>query len=121
VRTHLRCTSDHVLDEISVTRGVNDGVVLRRREEFLRSADDRHTFRFCGRKKSTHIAQKNKRETQQLPGQKLLTTFTFFLLTIHIEGESERRFAETIGLFAKLLHFTLRNAYASIFFVRTRR
>ena len=73
----LGSTGNHVLNEIPVARGVNDGVVPLLGEELLGSARDGHT------------------------------TLTFLLLTIHKEGEGERRLTETLGLVLQFLHFTL--------------
>jgi hypothetical protein len=56
----LRRARDHVLDEIPVTGGVNDGVVVRRREELLGGARDGDT------------------------------TLTLLLLAVHVEREGER-------------------------------
>merc|ERR1719197_1519625 len=56
----LSRTGDHVLDEVTVTRGVDDGVVPLLREELLRRARDRHT------------------------------TLTLLLLAVHEEGKRER-------------------------------
>merc|ERR1719197_1923581 len=39
----LSRTGDHVLDEVTVARGIDDGVVPLLREELLRRARDRHT------------------------------------------------------------------------------
>ena len=75
----LRRAGNHVLDEIAVTRGVDDGVVPLVREEFLGRARNRHT------------------------------TLTLFLLAIHVERERERRLTERIGFGAKLFEFALRD------------
>jgi len=68
---------NHVLDEITVTWGVNDGVVVVVGEELLGGTLDGHT------------------------------TLTLVLLGVHVESESERALAETLGLFLELGHGTL--------------
>ena len=75
----LRGAGNHVLDEIAVTRGVDDGVVPAIGEELLGRAGDGHT------------------------------TLTLFLLAIHVEGERERRLTEGIGFSLELFEFTLRD------------
>ena len=75
----LRCAGDHVLDEIPMARGVDDGVVPRVGEELLGGARDGHT------------------------------TLTLLLLPVHVEGEGEGRLAERIGLGLELLELTLRD------------
>jgi len=70
-------TSDHVLDKISVSRSIDDGVVEFVSEEFLGSASNGNT------------------------------TLTLLLLVVHEEGEAERTLAESISFSAKLLHLTL--------------
>lgn len=70
-------TGDHVLDEITVTWGINDGVVLGFGEEFLGCASNGDT------------------------------TLTFFLLAIHIEGEGERGLTHLVGFFLELDNITL--------------
>jgi hypothetical protein len=76
----LSGTGNHVLDEITMTRGIDDGVMPFVGEEFLGGASDGHT------------------------------TLTLLLLAIHIESEGERRLAQSIGFFLELLNFTLGNA-----------
>jgi len=76
----LRGTSDHVLDKITMSRGVDDGVVLGGSEKFLGGASNGHT------------------------------TLTFLLLTIHVEGKSERSFSESLSFFSELDHLTLRDS-----------
>jgi len=71
---------NHVLDEIAMAGGIDDGVVPLLGEELLGGAGDGHT------------------------------TLTLLLLAIHIEGEGERRLTETVGLSLELLHFTLGDA-----------
>mmetsp|Transcript_46127 Transcript_46127/g.90911 ORF Transcript_46127/g.90911 Transcript_46127/m.90911 type:complete len:569 (+) Transcript_46127:1067-2773(+) len=73
----LGSTGNHVLDEISVPGSVNDGVVPRVSEELLGGARDGHT------------------------------TLTLLLLSVHVEGKSERRLAELLGLLLELLELTL--------------
>jgi hypothetical protein len=75
----LRGTGQHVLDEVTMSRGIDDSVVLCWGEEFLCCAGD------CD------------------------TTFTLFLLAVHVEGEGERGLSKTISLFTELYHFTLRD------------
>merc|ERR1719502_1909351 len=69
---------NHVLDEVAVARGINDGVVPLRREELLRRARDGHA------------------------------TLALLLLAVHEERERERRLAETLRLLLQLLQLTLR-------------
>merc|ERR550514_2230550 len=73
----LRSTSDHVLDEIAMAGGVDDGVVPLVGEELLGGARDRHT------------------------------ALTLLLLTVHEEGERERALTQTLGLLLQLLQLTL--------------
>mmetsp|Transcript_465 Transcript_465/g.1328 ORF Transcript_465/g.1328 Transcript_465/m.1328 type:complete len:102 (-) Transcript_465:171-476(-) len=61
----LRSTSNHILDEIFVSRSINDGVVVVWSVKFLGLASNGNT------------------------------TFSFFLLSIHIESKSERRFTKS--------------------------
>ena len=70
-------TGNHVLDEIAMAGGIDDGVVPLLGEELLGGAGDGHT------------------------------TLTLLLLAIHEEREGERRLTETVGLSLELLHFTL--------------
>mmetsp|Transcript_45250 Transcript_45250/g.75478 ORF Transcript_45250/g.75478 Transcript_45250/m.75478 type:complete len:492 (+) Transcript_45250:209-1684(+) len=70
-------TGDHVLDEIAMSGGVNDGVMPTFRVELLGGAGDGHT------------------------------TLALLLLPVHVEGESERRLAEGISLSLQLLDLTL--------------
>mmetsp|Transcript_32894 Transcript_32894/g.73903 ORF Transcript_32894/g.73903 Transcript_32894/m.73903 type:complete len:320 (-) Transcript_32894:22-981(-) len=70
-------SGDHVLDEISMARGVDDGVVPLVGEELLGGACDGHT------------------------------TLTLLLLPVHVEGEGEGRLAEVGSLFLELLELTL--------------
>mmetsp|Transcript_115941 Transcript_115941/g.328109 ORF Transcript_115941/g.328109 Transcript_115941/m.328109 type:complete len:489 (+) Transcript_115941:80-1546(+) len=76
----LRCARDHVLDEITVPGGVDDGVVPLRGEEFLRRASDGHT------------------------------TLALLLLPIHVEGEGEGALAQTLSLRLQLFQLALWNA-----------
>ena len=73
----LSGTRNHVLDEISVTGSINDGVVPLVSEELLGGARDSDT------------------------------TSTLFLLAIHVESKGERRLSELVSLLAELLHLTL--------------
>merc|ERR1719213_238694 len=73
----LRSTRDHVLDEVAVPRGIDDRVGPLVREELLRRARDGHT------------------------------ALALLLLAVHVEGESEGRLAEAVGLSLELLHLTL--------------
>mmetsp|Transcript_2375 Transcript_2375/g.7858 ORF Transcript_2375/g.7858 Transcript_2375/m.7858 type:complete len:464 (+) Transcript_2375:152-1543(+) len=68
---------NHILDEIAVTRGVDNGVVPLVREELLGGTRNGHT------------------------------TLTLFLLAIHIERKGERRLTERVGFGAKLFEFAL--------------
>merc|ERR1719405_171828 len=74
----LSRTGDHVLDEVTMTRGIDDGVVPLLREEFLRRARDGHA------------------------------TLTLLLLAIHEESERERTLAKALRLLLQLLELTLR-------------
>jgi len=73
-------TGDHVLDEIAMSGGVNDGVMPTFRVELLGGAGDGHT------------------------------TLALLLLPVHVESESERRLAEGISLSLQLLDLTLGDA-----------
>merc|ERR1719499_2731458 len=73
----LRCTRDHVLDEVAVTWSINDGVMPLFSEEFLRGACNGHA------------------------------TLTFLFLAVHVEGEGERALAQTLRLRLQLLKLTL--------------
>jgi len=75
----LRGTRDHVLDKISVTRRVDDGVVPLLSEKLLGRARDGHT------------------------------TLALFLLAIHIERKRERRLTQGISLGFQLFDFTFRD------------
>merc|ERR1719253_788243 len=70
-------TGNHVLDEITVTRGIDDGVVPLRGEELLGGHGDGHT------------------------------TLTLLLLTVHVEREGKGRLAQAVGLGLQLLELTL--------------
>merc|ERR1712196_686376 len=70
----LSRAGNHVLDEIAMTGGINDGVVVALSEELLGGTFDGHT------------------------------TLTLILLGVHVEGESEGAFAKLFGLFLELLH-----------------
>merc|ERR1719343_1761087 len=75
----LRCTRDHVLDEVAVTWSIDDGVMPLLSEEFLRGAGNGHA------------------------------TLTFLFLAVHVKGESERALAQTLRLRLQLLKLTLWN------------
>jgi len=64
---------DHVLDEITVTWGIDDRVVVRLGEEFLGGARNGDA------------------------------TFTLFLLPVHVKGEGERALAELVCFIFPLL------------------
>ena len=66
-------TCDHVLDEVTVAWSINDCVVPLLSVELLCGACNGHT------------------------------TLALFLLTIHVEGESERAFAQSLSLLLQLL------------------
>merc|ERR1719407_412416 len=74
----LSRTGDHVLDEVTVTRGIDDGVVPLLSEELLRRARDRHA------------------------------TLALLLLAVHEKSEGEGTLAKTLGLLLQLLELTLR-------------
>ena len=71
---------NHVLDEIAMTGGINDGVVPVVREELLGGARDGDT------------------------------ALALLLLAVHVESEGEGRLAEGGGLFLELLNLTLGDA-----------
>lgn len=73
-------TGDHVLDEVSVAGGIDDGVVVRVSVELLGGAGDGDT------------------------------TGTLLLGLVHVEGEGERLLAQNLGLILELLHGTLIDA-----------
>jgi len=73
----LGSTRNHVLDEISVAGGIDDGVVVRRGVELLGGAGNGHT------------------------------AGTLFLGLVHVESEGERLLAQDLSFGAKLLHGTL--------------
>merc|ERR1719231_1503803 len=75
----LRGTCDHVLDEVTMSWGINNGVVPLLSEELLCGACNCHT------------------------------TFALFLLTIHVEGKGKRCLAQTLCLLLKLFELALRN------------
>ena len=76
----LRCTRNHVLDEVAVTGRIDDGVVPLVREELLGGARDGDT------------------------------TLALLLLAVHVESEGEGRFAQIGCLFLQLLDLTLGDA-----------
>ena len=76
----LRGAGDHVFDEVSVARGVDDGVVPVVGEELLGGAGDGHT------------------------------TLALFLLAVHVEREREGRLAERISFGAELFDLALGDA-----------
>merc|ERR1712099_1187 len=69
--------SDHVLDEISVARSIDDGVVPLLGVELLRGASKGHT------------------------------PLTLLLLSVHVEGEGEGALAQTLCFLLELLELTL--------------
>jgi hypothetical protein len=69
-------SSKHVLNEVTMSRSIYNGVVLGGSEEFLGCAGNGHT------------------------------TFTLFLLTVHVEGKGERGLSKTVSFFTELNHFT---------------
>merc|ERR1711881_381392 len=71
-------TGDHVLDEVTVTGGIDHGVVPMVGEELLRGAGDGHA------------------------------ALALLLLPVHEKGEGERALAETVSLILQLLQLTLR-------------
>jgi hypothetical protein len=73
-------TGDHVLDEITMTRGINDGVMVGISEEFLGSASNGDT------------------------------TLAFLLLAIHVESKSEGALSDLVSLGLQFLDFTLRDS-----------
>jgi len=72
-------TCDHVLDEISVTRSINDGVMPLVSEEFLGGASNGHT------------------------------ALTLLLLPVHVEGKCKTALAKALGLLLELFQLTLWN------------
>merc|ERR1711977_709466 len=75
----LGCTRNHVLDEVTMSGGIDDRVVVEIGEELLGGALDGHT------------------------------TITLVLLRVHVEGEGEGSLTDALGLFLELLHLTLRD------------
>mmetsp|Transcript_6221 Transcript_6221/g.21876 ORF Transcript_6221/g.21876 Transcript_6221/m.21876 type:complete len:314 (-) Transcript_6221:93-1034(-) len=73
----LSSSRNHVLDEITMAWGINDGVMPLVCEELLCRACNGHT------------------------------TLALFLLTIHVESKSERGLAKTLCFLLQLLHVTL--------------
>ncbi|GIL49943.1 hypothetical protein Vafri_6239, partial [Volvox africanus] len=73
----LSSAGNHVLDEITMTRGINDGVVPLLSEELLRGASNGHT------------------------------TLALLLCAVHVESEGERGLAQGSGLLLQLLQLTL--------------
>ena len=73
----LSSSGNHILNEISVSWSINDGVVPFLSVELLGGARNSHT------------------------------TSTLLLLSVHIEGEGERRLSEGGSLFLQLLQLTL--------------
>jgi len=76
----LGSTGDHVLDEIPVAGGINDGVVVTLSEELLGGASDGNT------------------------------ALALLLLVVHEEGKAERALAKSIGFSTQLFHFTFRDS-----------
>merc|ERR1719240_2088145 len=72
----LRGTGNHVLDEVAVTRGIDDGVVPLLGVELLGGACNGHT------------------------------ALTFFLLAIHVESKGERSLSKALSLLLELLKLT---------------
>jgi len=72
-------TGDHVLNEIAMARGIDNGVMVGRREEFLSGASNGNT------------------------------TGTLFLGLIHVESESERILTKGLSFILQLLHLSLRD------------
>jgi hypothetical protein len=70
-------SSDHVLDEISVSRSINDGVVLGLSEELLGGASNGHS------------------------------ALALVLLTVHVKGKGKGALSESVGFLAQLLHLAL--------------
>merc|ERR1719316_24536 len=68
---------NHVLDEVTMARGIDDGVVVVVSEELLGGALDGHT------------------------------TLALVLLGVHVEGEGEGALTDALGLLLELLHVTL--------------
>ena len=69
----LRGTGDHVLDEVAVARGIDDGVVPLLSAELLGGAGDNHAL------------------------------LSILLLPVHEEGDCERGLAQVLGLLLQLL------------------
>merc|ERR1711977_472102 len=76
----LGCAGDHVLDEVTMARGINDRVVVGGGEELLGGAFDGHT------------------------------TLTLILLGVHVEGKGEGALANLLSLLLQLVHLTLGDA-----------
>jgi hypothetical protein len=74
----LGSSGKHVLDKVTMSRSVYNSVVLGWGEEFLGCAGNGHT------------------------------TFTFFLLAVHVESEGERGLSKTVSFFTEFDHFSLR-------------
>merc|ERR1711959_849078 len=75
----LCCSGNHVLDEVTMARSVDYGVVVLIGEELLGGAFDGHT------------------------------ALALVLLGVHVESESERPLTDALGLFLELLHLALRD------------
>jgi len=73
----LRGTCDHIFDEVTVTRGIDDGVVPFICVEL-----------FCRARNGD-------------------TTLTLFFLAVHVESKSERPLAQTLCLSLQLFKFAL--------------
>mmetsp|Transcript_13879 Transcript_13879/g.17117 ORF Transcript_13879/g.17117 Transcript_13879/m.17117 type:complete len:249 (+) Transcript_13879:866-1612(+) len=73
-------TGNHVLDEVTMAWGIDDGVVPLLGEELLGGACNGHT------------------------------TLTFLLLSVHEEGKCERTLAQSLGLCLQLLQITFGQA-----------
>merc|ERR1719337_506584 len=75
---HSLCGArNHVLDEVTMARGIDDRVVVVVGEELLGGAFDGHT------------------------------TLTLILLGVHVESESEGTLTDLLGYLLKLVHLTL--------------
>jgi len=76
----LRSSGDHVLDKVTMSRGIDDGVVFGGGEKFLGGARNGDT------------------------------SFSLLLLTVHVERKGERTLSESVSLFSELGHFSLRDS-----------
>merc|ERR1719310_2299502 len=76
----LRCPSNHVFDEVTVARSINDRVVPLFCVELLSCARNRDT------------------------------SFTLLFLAVHVERKSEGSFTQTLCLLLQLIQLTLRES-----------